>query len=111
VCSKHLHATPEPPSQHAGQPLPADLEALVLRCLAKRPEDRPESARALERALARCAVEPWTDDDAEQWWRERAKPVRDAVTSRRAPGTPQAGPRTIAVDKRRAPHPGAAVQR
>ena len=37
VCSHHLHTKPEPPSKRLSQPLPADLEALVLDCLEKDP--------------------------------------------------------------------------
>lgn len=66
----HLREPPEPPS--AARPgLPADLEAVVLRCLSKAPGDRYGSALDLDRALARC-VEPgqWTEDEAASWWRE-----------------------------------------
>jgi serine/threonine protein kinase len=47
-----------------------DLEDLVMRCLAKRPEDRPATADGLEQALAQCAgAGSWTREAAEQWWR------------------------------------------
>jgi len=38
---------PLPPSQRTRQPIPKALDALVMKCLEKRPQDRPESAIAL----------------------------------------------------------------
>jgi serine/threonine-protein kinase len=69
VCSHHLHSEPEPPSTRLGRPIRAELEELVLRCLAKDPVDRPESAFSLECHLADLGASmPWTSDDAQQWW-------------------------------------------
>jgi serine/threonine-protein kinase len=49
--------------------LPADLERVVLRCLAKRPEDRFQSAMALREALSACACAgEWGPHRAEVWW-------------------------------------------
>lgn len=56
LCIAHLHETPEPPSRRLGRPLPNQLEALILSCLEKQPENRPASARALGRALLRLAA-------------------------------------------------------
>ncbi len=71
VCGHHLHTPPVPPSEVLGTPLPQELEALVLRCLAKAPGERPQSARELHDALADCARRsPWTLDEARAWWRE-----------------------------------------
>jgi serine/threonine-protein kinase len=51
--------------------VPADLERVVLRCLAKRPEDRFQDAESLEQALSECAAaDRWTQSDAARWWRE-----------------------------------------
>jgi serine/threonine-protein kinase len=47
VFKKHLSDRPEPPSVKLGRPVAPELESLILRCLAKSPEARPESARAL----------------------------------------------------------------
>lgn len=70
VCGHHLHTKPEPPSQRRGEPIDRDLERLVLSCLAKRKEDRPRSAPALETELARLAQQhPWSTDEAAEWWR------------------------------------------
>ena len=44
-----------PPSQLRPE-IPADLEAIVLRCLAKRPADRYQDVASLAVALAECSV-------------------------------------------------------
>lgn len=91
VSSHHLHTQPEPPSERAQQPIPPDLEALVLRCLAKDPNDRPQSAFALECALSECqGIEPWTPDQAQQWWHDNGQPV--SLTK------PSGVERTLAID-------------
>jgi serine/threonine-protein kinase len=48
----HVSQPPVPPSQRTGNPIPAELERLVLGCLAKDPADRPQSASELNAALA-----------------------------------------------------------
>lgn len=53
ICRQHVHDAPVAPSDRIDRDLPADLEDLVLRCLAKRPEDRPSSARELRALLPR----------------------------------------------------------
>ena len=78
----HLQTSPEPLSKRLGRPVPADLEALVLSCLAKDPAARPESARALARAFGSCADVPaWNETEAEGWWRERARRKSAARTA------------------------------
>ena len=64
----HVQKTPVPPSSRSELPIPGDLEQLVLRCLAKAPAARPQSARALDEALAALAVDPWTPERADAWW-------------------------------------------
>jgi len=69
VASHHLHSAPEPLSSRLGKPVVADLEQLVLGCLAKDPSDRPQSAFELEQRLSECAnILPWTSEDARRWW-------------------------------------------
>jgi serine/threonine-protein kinase len=61
---------PPPPALRLGKPVSADLADLLMRCLAKQPEQRPPSAEALDQSLAGCAsAGTWTLVDAEQWWR------------------------------------------
>lgn len=78
----HLLDAPEAPSAALTSPgarVPASLDALVLRCLAKAPDERFSSARALEEELAAIARElpPWTNDDARAFWVDRAREMQD----------------------------------
>jgi eukaryotic-like serine/threonine-protein kinase len=52
ICGHHLHSAPVPPSRRLGRPVPAALEQLILRCLAKQAERRPDAA-TLEAELRR----------------------------------------------------------
>jgi tetratricopeptide (TPR) repeat protein len=55
VISQHLHASVIPPRAQRDA-VPAALEALILRLMSKRPEDRPESAQAVAHALEQWEV-------------------------------------------------------
>jgi serine/threonine-protein kinase len=73
VCMKHMRQKPEPPSARSEGPVPADLEQVILDCLAKRPDLRPAGAADLADRLAACAdAGGWTPERASQWWREHA---------------------------------------
>ena len=65
----HLTEQPEPPSQRSELPVPQSLERVVLACLEKRREDRPQSVAELRAMLDSCTdVVPWTAADADRWW-------------------------------------------
>jgi eukaryotic-like serine/threonine-protein kinase len=55
IAMKHLSEIPTAPSELRAD-IPADLDMVVLRALAKDPEDRYESADEMERELARVAA-------------------------------------------------------
>ena len=55
IAMKHLSEVPKPPSALRPE-VSADLDMVVLRALAKDPEDRFESAQEMERELAQVAV-------------------------------------------------------
>jgi serine/threonine-protein kinase len=69
MIAKHIQETPPPPSQRTELEVAADLDSVVLACLAKRPEDRPQSAAELDRMLAEIELEPWSEEEATRWWR------------------------------------------
>jgi serine/threonine protein kinase len=72
VCLQHLTSAPVVPSERLGRTVPADLEAIVLRCLAKSTADRYSDAAELERALAACAAaDDWSAARAQAWWQLR----------------------------------------
>jgi serine/threonine-protein kinase len=65
----HAHASPDPPSARTEMPIPPDLEALILSCLAKDRNDRPRSARELlDRLDAITLGQPWSEVRAREWW-------------------------------------------
>lgn len=79
LCSKHLTEAPVPPSERSDAKIPAELERIVMKLLAKSPADRPVSADALAEALADAMREdglgPWRREDADAWWRGRRATV------------------------------------
>ena len=72
ICSHHLHTPPPSPSERLGRELPRGLEAVILACLDKDADRRPQSAREL---MSRLASEgdsgSWTEEQAKAWWAER----------------------------------------
>ena len=66
------HASQEvvAPSHHRPD-LPKDLDEVVLRCLAKKPDERYQDSLALEKALAGCAAaSEWDAKHAALWWED-----------------------------------------
>jgi serine/threonine-protein kinase len=91
VCTQHATATPAPPSSRTENPIPADLEALILQCLAKTPAGRPPSAQALRVALgALPASHEWDETAAAIWWRdyEARRTAAAPPRAKRATGAP-----------------------
>lgn len=97
VCSHHLHTDVVPIGERVGLAVPASLEAVLMRCLAKKQADRYASADALLEALAACTDVPrWSEAAARAWWASRGASVR----AKRQKGKPVAGRRrAFAVDK------------
>ena len=89
VCGAHLHKAVVPPSLRTNTKIPADLEALLLRCLAKSRQDRPSSAEEIQRALRAMSVPLWSAEEAQAWWGDRKR----GVLTRKA--APKSGIRTL----------------
>jgi len=83
VITQHLQAAPVPPSARTSLAIPPMLEHVVLSCLAKKPEERPQSARALAQSLALIDGMTWGQEEALRWWSEHHRPhasTSDAIT-------------------------------
>jgi eukaryotic-like serine/threonine-protein kinase len=77
VMMAHARDPVVPPTQLRPE-IPTDLEQVILRCLAKKPDDRYPNVKALGKALAACAAAiEWNGEKAEEWWAE----VRRSNTS------------------------------
>ena len=71
VLKHQIHTIPTLPSERLGSSIMPQLETLIMQCLAKTPDERPQSAKLLEVALAECAhLATWTTSDAELWWEQ-----------------------------------------
>ncbi len=68
MIARHLRNDPVPPSLRSKVEVPAALEALVLKCLAKNPEDRPRGAKEFSEALASVRLPEWQQSEAAEWW-------------------------------------------
>jgi serine/threonine protein kinase len=69
VALAHVQKQPVRPSERTELSLPSSLEDLIMRCLAKNPEDRPQNAMELALALEASDVGTWTRNESEHWWR------------------------------------------
>jgi serine/threonine-protein kinase len=66
---RHIQSEPVPPSQVSELEIPEQLDRIILQCLAKKPEDRPNDAILLSCALDSVPVrEKWSARRAEEWW-------------------------------------------
>lgn len=77
----HAHQRPVLPSKRIDRPLHPGLEAIVMQCLEKNPNKRPQTARELSDALSALVFErPWTEERAELWWKQN-RPEQQRASS------------------------------
>jgi eukaryotic-like serine/threonine-protein kinase len=85
VMVAHARDPVTPPSQI--QPdVPRDLEAVIIRCLAKNPKDRYPDTPSLAKALDACAdASNWSPEHAADWWQANVRFNRSDITAPPAP--------------------------
>jgi serine/threonine-protein kinase len=95
VTLKHLEEDPVPPSAR-GWDVPPELEEILMCCLEKDPQARPQGAAELARRLAVCSgVGAWTQADATRWWAEN----RDRLGRSGGPAEEEAGEVRLSVTR------------
>lgn len=69
VLVKHVNQTPPSISSLVELPLPPGLEECILRCIAKDPDERPQTMDELIHDLLSVAADaPWNFARARRWW-------------------------------------------
>ncbi len=81
-----LWNTDVPPLSQVKPGIPADLEQIILKCLAKLPSDRHADAASLMLALGSCSVATgWGPEHAANWWKSSEEtPPKNPVGAKRA---------------------------
>jgi serine/threonine-protein kinase len=80
LTSKILNEEAPRASTVAPQPIPVELDLLVLSCVEKRREDRPQRIADLVEAFDALALEHrWTQREAERWWVTNSATERERV--------------------------------
>ena len=66
---QHANTVPTPPSERSELEIPGALDQVILSCLAKLPEHRPQSAGELSKLLAAAVpAAEWSEEHAHRWW-------------------------------------------
>ena len=74
----HLYTAPIPPSLKTDNAIALELEEILLHCLAKDRDQRPQSARDLAEALANIqSCQRWSEADAHTWWQRHGAIVAE----------------------------------
>jgi eukaryotic-like serine/threonine-protein kinase len=92
---KHQSQAPPRPAPRTANPVSAEMEETILRCLEKEPNLRPQSVAELHQLLLTSPVaNDWRPEDRAAWWaRFRAGKVQE-----RAPAEAVVEPGTVRID-------------
>ncbi len=78
---REVLATPAPRLAGSVPAVPPALDALVARCLAKSPTERPGAIGDVVAVLEALQVAPWTREDARSWWELWRESARAAAAA------------------------------
>ncbi len=81
---------PAPRASTLAAGIPAPLDDLIARCLAKAPADRPASVAEVIAALDALDLPPWTREDARAWWARSRSTSESVQPTPSAPADPPA---------------------
>jgi serine/threonine-protein kinase len=69
ILMAHVRDDPVPPSEISELDIPPELDEVILACLEKDPENRPNTAMELYSSLCCIPVPPWNSATALEWWK------------------------------------------
>jgi serine/threonine-protein kinase len=70
----HAHQKPVLPSRRAEAKVHPELEAIIMACLEKNPNRRPQTAREMHERLNALSFEQgWTEERAALWWKRQER--------------------------------------
>ena len=93
---QHLNAPPLPPSQRTELAIPRELDELVLSCLDKNPDRRPQNAQELFNLACGChSCDGWNQAHAVQWWQNHLPEFTGPLTLDQPPAERPAGVVTV----------------
>ncbi|WP_372365026.1 protein kinase [Candidatus Uabimicrobium sp. HlEnr_7] len=82
VCRHQIKTIPRLPSEVLGREVNKELEDIIMRCLKKKPRERPLNAQVLYELLKDCKSD-WEQNKARIWWRENAENIYKGLDSSR----------------------------
>ncbi|HEY4671166.1 MAG TPA: hypothetical protein VIG78_03780, partial [Gemmatimonadaceae bacterium] len=63
------------------QSIPPGLERLILKCLSKDPNKRPQSASEMSQALSWVPTDAWGETQASEWWNQHRLPNFQSIAN------------------------------
>jgi serine/threonine-protein kinase len=81
MIANHLRSEPVPPSVRGNVDIPRPLETMILKCLAKKQDDRYASVLEMSKDLAAINLKPWSEEEALAAWAARQPVVGGSVAA------------------------------
>ena len=79
---QHMQSVPVPPSQKSETTIPPELDRVIMACLEKNPNDRPQTAAELMARLKAIPLSPaWTPERAEHWWQAHRPSTHESLAA------------------------------
>jgi hypothetical protein len=102
IVMAHIQKPPISLSRRTDQKIPSELEEILMACLRKDPNDRPQTMHELAQSLRAVPLQsPWTEERARRWWLEHgaaaSRLARQAAVEEPAPGVSAVTPLTASV--------------
>ncbi|MFN2633204.1 MAG: serine/threonine-protein kinase [Thermoanaerobaculia bacterium] len=74
IIMDHVQKAPVPPSRRTSNAIPPRLEEILMACLQKDPNNRPQTMQELSAALRIVPLDrEWTEERARRWWLAHAR--------------------------------------